>query len=127
MNAGEFPMRSPAPVPDQRARLQSVVVNVDRSEASSIDNWREVDGSFERAIGPGLWREVDGSFEPAIGPGLWHERAIDPGLRSPFSPGLSHEPGLKGRMKALFPLVVVPKCVRDSMESSGVAIGVGEC
>jgi hypothetical protein len=57
MNAGEFPMRSPAPVPDQRARLRSVVVNVGRSEASSIDNWREVDDSFERAIGPGSWHE----------------------------------------------------------------------
>jgi hypothetical protein len=27
---------------------------VDRSEAPSIDNWRELGGSFERAIGPGL-------------------------------------------------------------------------
>jgi hypothetical protein len=57
MNAGEFPMRSPAPVPDQRVRLRSVVVNVDRSEASSIDNWREVGGSFERVIGPSSWHE----------------------------------------------------------------------
>jgi hypothetical protein len=26
-------------------------------EASSIDNWREVGGSFERVIGPGSWNE----------------------------------------------------------------------
>jgi hypothetical protein len=26
-------------------------------KASSIDNWREVGGSFERVIGPGSWHE----------------------------------------------------------------------
>jgi hypothetical protein len=32
--------------------------NVDRDiEASSIDNWREVGGSFERVIGPGSWHQ----------------------------------------------------------------------
>jgi hypothetical protein len=55
-NACEFP-RSPAPVPNQRARLRSIVINVDRSKASSIDNYREVGGSFERVIGPGSWHE----------------------------------------------------------------------
>jgi hypothetical protein len=44
---------APAPVPDQRARLRSVVVMSIDIEASSIDNWREVGGSFERVIGPG--------------------------------------------------------------------------
>jgi hypothetical protein len=36
------------------ATIRSVV---DRSEASSIDNWREVGGSFKRVIGPGSWHE----------------------------------------------------------------------
>jgi hypothetical protein len=40
------------------AMIRSVVVNdIDRSEASSIDNWREVGGSFERVIGPGSWNK----------------------------------------------------------------------
>jgi hypothetical protein len=50
-------------------------------EASSIDNCREVGGSFERVIGPGSWHE--------------------PGL---FSPGLVHDPGLKDQ-GALVPAV----------------------
>jgi hypothetical protein len=49
--------------------------SIDPNEAPSIDNWREVGGSFERAIGPGLWNQ--------------------PGLKGTFSPGLFHEPGLK--------------------------------
>jgi hypothetical protein len=54
VNAGEFPRcAGAAPVPDQRARLRSVVVMSIDIEASSIDNWREVGGSFERVIGPG--------------------------------------------------------------------------
>jgi hypothetical protein len=75
---------TPAPVPDQRARLQSVVVMSIDIEASSIDNWREVGGSFEWVIGPGSWYE--------------------PGLKGDFSPGLCHEPGLKGH-GALVPAV----------------------
>jgi hypothetical protein len=50
VNAGEFP-RSPVPVPDQRARLYEA------SSLMSIDNWREVGGSFERVIGHGSWNE----------------------------------------------------------------------
>jgi hypothetical protein len=52
VNAGEF-QGVPVPVPDQRERLRSIVVMSIDIEASSIDNWREVGGSFERVIGPG--------------------------------------------------------------------------
>jgi hypothetical protein len=69
MNAGARVPNAPALVPDQRATIRSVVVNeVDRSKASSIITG--ANGSFERAIGPGSMI---------------------------FSPGLSHEPGLKGQ------------------------------
>jgi hypothetical protein len=76
VNAGEFQgRRCWFPI--------SIVVSIG-IEASSIDNWREVGGSFERVIGPGLWHES--------------------GLKVTFSSGWCHEPGLKGH-GALVPAV----------------------
>jgi hypothetical protein len=84
MNAGEFPRgrrrRFPISARDYEALS---LISID-TEASSIDNWRELGGSFERVIGPGSWNE--------------------PGLKVTFCPDLCHEPGLKAH-GALVPAV----------------------